>query len=127
MWAEAAWSCWLPRSALVKMCSTTVHEVIGADNRPKWCMVRGPAASFAASCARLLWVDVSATAVTTDRGTLLDFTRDSPAMIRREVCEAVRRWRWRRIEKRLPALIQGDGGYGLHIQPLFMHVEHFLI
>ena len=34
------------------------------------------------------------------------------------VVQAVRRWRWRRIEFRHPSLGQGEGGYGAHFLPL---------
>ena len=49
----------------------------------------------------------------------LDLSVDPPAFIRKEVRNAVWRWRWRRIEAKHPALVQLDGGFGAHMGPIF--------
>ena len=55
----------------------------------------------------------------TDRGVALDLSRDSPAFVRDQVSQSVWRWRWRRVEERIPALRTGKGGFGAHLQPVF--------
>lgn len=40
-------------------------------------------------------------------------------MVQRLANRSVWRWLWRRIEKSLPQLVQGDGGYGAFISPLY--------
>eukprot|EP00974_Lingulodinium_polyedra_P064471 6228613-Lingulodinium_polyedra.AAC.1 len=40
-------------------------------------------------------------------------------MAQRCVQQSVWRWRWRRVEQRHPHLVQGEGGHGVFVQPLF--------
>ncbi len=54
-----------------------------------------------------------------DNGSQLHLCVDSPAFVKDKVCEAVRRWRWRSIEERLPSLDSGGLGAGAAIQPIF--------
>ena len=116
-WAEAVWESWLPRADLAKLAAAAVEALAG---RPSpWAMVRGPAGAFVASAQRLGWRVQSSTEVYTDLGQVIDFTRDSPAMAQRFVQQSVWRWRWRRVEARHPHLVQGAGGHGLFVQPLY--------
>ena len=46
---------------------------------------------------------------TTAQGRQLQLSRDAPADIEIEVANAVRRWRWERIHRRLPALTRQPG------------------
>ena len=117
MWAEAVWCQWLPRLALLKIAQLAVEKLAGAAS--PWGRVKGPAAAFVASAQRIGWTISSALEATTDKGVALDFTRDSPAYIQTEVRKSVWRWRWRRLEERIPSLRAGDGGWGAHIQPIF--------
>ncbi len=64
------------------------------------------------------WRAVTASEWITDRGMEINLCRDSPAFVRDLVVQAVRRWRWRRIEARHPSLRQGEGGHGLHFLPV---------
>jgi len=116
-WAEAVWEGWLPRPALSKLVDVAVIDL--ANRRSPWGMVKGPASAFVASAWRLGWVVHSSTAVSTDLGHCIDFTRDSPAMTQRYVQQSVWRWRWRRVEARHRHLVQDAGGHGAFIQPVF--------
>ena len=39
-------------------------------------------------------------------------------MVRQEVCAAAWRWRWRRLERQFPSIVQGKGGHGMHVRPI---------
>ena len=107
----------MARTMLSKMAGQALGSLEGRAS--PWAMVRGPAAAFVASAWRLGWTVYSAFAVRTDEGDLLELHRDPPARIQREVQAAVWRWRWRRIESKNPTLVQGNGGLGAHIGPVF--------
>jgi hypothetical protein len=116
-WAEAVWSSWMPRPALGKMLQAATEKQEGRAS--PWAIVFGPAAAFLATARRLSWQVRSELAASSDLGVAVDFTRDSPAFVARMVAESVARWRWRRIEARHPSLVQGTGGHGAHMQPIF--------
>ena len=82
-------------------------------------MARGPACAFVATVRRLGWTVENYFTLVTDEGYLLDLTRDSPAMVQRITNRAVWRWRWRMIERKHPILVQGGGGYGAFMSPLY--------
>ena len=84
-----------------------------------WRRVRGPAAAFVASAERLGWFVEDAFNLVTDLGVHLSLTVDSPAHVIELVHDSVRRWRWRKLEARMPHLRQGDGGHGPFIEPIF--------
>jgi hypothetical protein len=115
-WAIAAWETWLPRGALLRLAAEAKRNLAAAPN--VWAAVRGPGAAFVASAARLGWTVHDAFSVTTDDGTALRFTSDPPARVKREVTASVRRWRWRRVEDRIPTVAAGGGGSGAHITPI---------
>jgi hypothetical protein len=115
-WAIAAWETWLPRGALLRLAAEAKRTLAAAPN--VWAAVRGPGAAFVASAARLGWTVHDAFSVTTDDGTALRFTSDPPARVKREVTASVRRWRWRRVEDRIPTVAAGGGGSGAHITPI---------
>ena len=50
---------------------------------------------------------------------LLNLARDSPAFVRRQVVQSVWRWRWQKVEERIPALKHEAGGLGAHTYPIF--------
>jgi len=116
-WAEAVWESWLPRPALDKLAGSAVQAL--SNRTSPWAAVKGPARAFVASAWRLGWVIHSYTVVSSDLGQRVDFTRDPPAMVMRFVQQSVWRWRWRRVEARHPHLIQGLGGHGAFVQPIF--------
>lgn len=117
MWAEAVWCSWLPREALQALAGYALQRILGIES--PWSRVAGPATAFVASARRLGWVVRDAVQVLTDRGLHVDFRRDSPAFVRNQVSESVRRWRWQNVESRIPSLIRGVGGFGAHLQPIF--------
>jgi hypothetical protein len=116
-WAEAVWESWLPKPALGKLVTTALGKLEG---RPSpWSLAKGPAAAFVATAWRLGWKVHAFNSVQTDLEQDLDFSRDPPAMVQRLVRQSVWRWRWRRVETQLPCLVQGLGGHGAFVQPLF--------
>ena len=117
MAAEAVWCMWLPRDALTKLATHDIQALTSVSW--PWASVMGPARAFVASAQRLGWRLDSALVVHTDVGMTLDFCCDSPAFVRSEVKVAVRRWRWRNVEEKIPALRSGTGGHGAHIHPIF--------
>ncbi len=90
---------------------------LATAGRP-WAVVRGPAAAFVASAARLGWTVHDAFSVTTDDGVALRLRCDPPVVIRRACHDAVGRWRMRRIECDLPCLDSEGKGHGPAIQPV---------
>ena len=74
--------------------------------------VKDPAAAMVASCRRLGWTVVSSTELRTDQGENLDLHLDSPAAVKSEVARAVKRWRWRNVEAKMPQLKKGGNGMG---------------
>ena len=121
MWAEAVWCGWLPRPDLQALASNALHRILGRDC--PWRHVTGPATAFVASARRLGWVVRDAVQVLTDQRLLLDLTRDSPAFVRKQVVQAVQRWRWQKVEERVPALQSAAGGLGAHIRPIWQLLQ----
>ena len=109
LYADAVWARWLPFAALSGLLSAfTVDE----HHRVPWAAVHGPISATVATANRLAWRFTSCTTIVDDTGCELDLTRDSPALVRQRVQDAVWRWRWRRVEAKLPCLVQEGGGYG---------------
>ena len=120
-WAEAVWSCWLPIPALRRLVLLAVRRL--QNRQSPWAMVKGPAAAFVASAWRLGWTVHSFDDVTTDIGTHLNMYRFSPIEMKEEVDRAVRRWRWRRVEVRVPSLSSARGGFGAFVHPVFKMLQ----
>lgn len=116
-WAQAVWNQWLPRSALLRLTADAKARLTRAAH--PWQVVRGPAAAFVCSAARLNWTVHDALNVTTDRGRPLRLDLDSPAVIVRECHAAVRRWRWRAIEDAYHSLTSGGDGLGACFGPIW--------
>ena len=120
MWAQAVWSGWLPEAELVELNADARARLREQSNM--WSLVAGPAAAAVATASRLGWAFDSAEHVVTDQGRRLWLRQDAPAAVQREVREAVRRWRWRRVLTRLPALapngIAISPEHGPFIEPL---------
>ena len=55
-----------------------------------WLTVKGPAAAFTASVARLKWTTIDAVSCVTDKGRTLNLLTDPPAAVTSEVAAAVR-------------------------------------
>ena len=101
-WAEAVYMAWCPLPLLRASVARAIARLSGAA-RP-WGKVHGPAAAAVASAHRLRWTVRGATVFVTDRGRILDLTLDPPAVVRKEVAEAVTRWRWARVADQHPHL-----------------------
>jgi hypothetical protein len=117
MWAGAVWCSWFPRDDLQLLAGQALQRILGMES--PWSRVVGPATAFVASARRLGWVVRDAVHVFTDQRLAIDLTRDSPAFVRQQVALSVSRWRWREVEKRIPALRSGTGGLGALMQPIF--------
>ena len=116
-WASAVYEGWMPLRNLQTMIAASMVKLAGADN--PWSRVKGPADAVVATAARIGWTFVDATLVITDQGKELNFVVDSPAAVCLEVDAAVRRWRWRNIERRYPSLDSGGRGDGVHMRPFW--------
>ena len=90
-----------------------------AEAKNVWSKVHGPGAALVATCWRLHWKVCSATKLITDRGELVDLRLDSPAVVQKKVIGAVKRWRWRRIERKPPQLAVNGSGSGAFIEPVW--------
>lgn len=77
-----------------------------------WQKVRGPGRAMIATRARLGWTVKDAATLITDTGKTLLLELDPPPVVRAAVCEAVKRWRWRRVELHIPQLQFRGAGVG---------------
>ncbi len=105
-WAEAIWHGWQDGKALNLSINRARTRATRA--RRPWSIVCGPAAACVATAARIGWEFKSAAELRTDDGRMLDLRADPPVVIKREVREAVRRWRWRRVVTKFPSLEGGS-------------------
>ena len=95
-YATAWWEEWVPHEELRKAQEDAVAALVSAKGSI-WQKVTGPVAGAVATAWRLGWVFMSAKAIKTDRGRILDLTLDSPAAVKKEVIESVKRWRLARL------------------------------
>jgi hypothetical protein len=120
-WAEAVWGAWLPPIAMTSLVSQTLART---QNRvTPWVVARGPGAAFVISAQRLRWRVVSATILVTDSGHEIRMDKDSPAVARCWVREAVWRWRCLRLGERCPHLRQGPAAVRPFLQPILRLLE----
>ena len=103
-WAEAVWSGLLPIEAMQRTIRKAKLELARAKRQ--WSVVKGPAAATVATLARIGWTAVDATTAYSDQGDEVAFTKDPPAMVKKMIHDAVRRWRWRQ------AGMTGEGSEG---------------
>ena len=106
----------MPERAMERLVAKAKQKLRKAKN--VWAKVKGPAAAMVASCQRLGWTSVSSTMLRTDQGELLDLLLDSPAAVKLEVARAVKRWRWRNIEDKMPQLEKVGSGAGAMMEPI---------
>ena len=116
-WAMAIWETWAPRPLLQRLVVRAKLRISVAKS--PWANVHGPAAAFVASALRLLWVIHDALRVAMDNGVNLHFAVDSPAFVKRAVCQSVRRWRWRAIGSRIDGADPDGCGDGSFMLPIF--------
>ena len=107
-WATAVWYQWLPALDFHDLHEHAQYAC--RDDHRMWSRVAGPAAAAAASARRLGWSMPGPDRFTTDAGRELRLKTDAPADVEAEVIRAVRRWRWRRVHRRLPALAGDQDG-----------------
>jgi hypothetical protein len=112
-WAQAIWNEWIPVATL--QASVDYAEARIRDAANPWSVVAGPAAALVCSLDRLGWRVVSATELETDDGKTLDLRVTPPIVVKREVEEAVQRWRWRNVGTAHPSL----HGVGCDFEPIF--------
>ena len=70
------------------------------------------------TCLRIGWVVNSAGHLITHDGETFDRKIDPPAVILLKVADAVRKWRWTKIEKVCPQLAVNGSGRGALMEPL---------
>ena len=92
-WAAAVCDNLMPRRRMANSVMAA-KRVLTCAKRP-WAAVKGPAAAMVASAARLGWTIIDALTTVTDAGEEIVMNRDPPAMVKKKVHEAVRRWRWK--------------------------------
>ena len=102
-YANAWWETWRSHDDLAEAHKDATDDLMKAKGSI-WQKVTGPIGGAIASMWRLGWTFQSARQVRTDRGRVLDFILDSPAAVRKEVFESVRRWRLARIIAAHPML-----------------------
>ncbi len=106
-WAQAVWYSWMPISVMNTMVARVRARITAAKR--VWHAITGPAAATVATAGRIGWTLHSAAAATTDDGRHLYFDLDPPAVIAAHVAASVRRWQWRRVAAKHPALSVRDG------------------
>ena len=112
MWSER-----LPLKSMHRMISTGKRQIAKARN--VWSICRGPGTAFIATCRRLKWIVKHVVTVIIDDGKVLQFNLDPPAAVAIQVKLAVKRWRWRNLERTMPQLARGGSGNGALMDPVW--------
>ena len=116
-WSMAVWESWEAVNLMQKV--ITKAKLVMRDAKNRWAKSKGPGAAYLLTCQRLGWVVVDATLVRTDLDELLDLRLDPPAVVLQRCDDAVRRWRWKRIELSCPKLAAEGSGRGPLMEPLW--------
>ena len=87
--------------------------------RNVWSQVKGPATAVVATAARIGWEFTAAHLVTTDIGAVIKLRVDPPKVVAELVYDAVKRWRWKRVEAKFPYLASSGAGRGANLAPLW--------
>ena len=114
-WALACWEGWTTDGAMDVMIKDAKTRLKGARNQ--WAKVCGPAAAMIMTCMRIGWEVMTARQLVTHTGEVLNLKMDPPAVVLQRVVEAVKRWRWIRIEKVCPQLAANGSGRGALMEP----------
>ncbi len=80
------------------------------QDKNRWSKFTAPAAAMLPSCRTNGWTVVNSTQLRTDQNEPLDLMLDPPAAVKLEVARAVKRWRWRNVEAKMPQLKKGGSG-----------------
>ena len=115
-WALAVWEGWAPIFVLTYVLDAARTKLAGS--RARWSLVYGPAAALVMTLRRLQWQIESPWSLVSDDGTRLDLRQMSPAFVLDAVVSSVSRWRWNRIEDKLPALDSRGMGVGAAWRPV---------
>lgn len=115
-WSMAVWNKWMPIEEL-NHTAWTARDAPAQAAHP-WRLVYGPAAATVASCARLDWHVVDGATIKTDVGETMDLTVGPPAAVKRKVHDAVKRWRWERVEATVPKM-RIEGASGAQMRPVW--------
>ena len=115
-WALACWENWATEVAMEAIIKVALAMVAKGKNR--WATVYGPGAALVMTCIRIEWQVVSARHLVTHEGEMLDLKLDPPAVVLLKVADAVRRWRWKKIENICPQLAVNGSGRGAVMEPL---------
>ncbi len=115
-WADAIWHGWNSRRSM-DLAIDRARARVARAAKP-WLVVNGPAAAVVVTAARIGWTFRSSQEVVTDQGHTIHLDLDPPIVVRREVHEAVRRWRWARVLSKYPALEGGDANGELILKPI---------
>ena len=116
MWSLCVFEGWAPFSFLSNLVNSARRRLASAKSL--WSRVFGPAAALVATMDRLGWSFTSPFVFSADDGAIIDLMVDSPAYVKGAVCDSVSRWRWRRVEAKLPALESGGRGLGAWDLPI---------
>ena len=100
-WAHAVWSSLRPAAAMADALRVAQGRIDAAASM--WSVVTGPAAAVIATAARLGWAVPEYCRYVDDLGNELNLRRSSPALVRKAVVEAVRRWQTRQIARAFPS------------------------
>jgi len=120
-WSLAIWE---GRESTIAM-----HKVIAKAKqttsraKKQWAVCKGPGAAYLLTCQRLGWTVIDATLVRTDLDELLDLRLDPPAVVLQHCDDAVRRWRWRRVERIHPKLAAAGSGRGPLMEPIWKLIK----
>ena len=116
-WAMAVWEGWETEAVMSRMIQHAKHKLGTAKNR--WAAVCGPAAALIMTCERIQWKVKEAAVLVTDLGEELKLRRDPPIVVIKKCIAAVKRWRWKNVEKVMPRLAQNGSGRGAVMEPIW--------
>lgn len=112
------WNGWIEADTLEMAVRDEKVRVI--NQGVQWQRVCGPVAALVATTARLEWTVQSATVLITDEDKQFQMDVDPPAVIRHEVCEAVKRWRCARVARAFPQLARSGTPTKGEINPIYV-------
>ena len=116
-WAMACWENWITDGAMDVIVGAAKEMVAAARNQ--WARACGPGVAMVMSCMRLGWEVITARHLVTHDGEHLHLKLDPPAVVLQKVIEAVKRWRWLRIEQSCPQLAANGAGRGALMEPIW--------
>ena len=115
-WAKAIWNMWIPYDLMQESVADAMIRIARASRM--WAVVKGPAAALVATATRIGWTVIDAHTVIADTGRIVDLSIEPPIVVTALCDEAVVRWRWKRIEERIPELRSATPGTGAVMAPI---------